>query len=68
MIKKLALLLFINCFLWAAVSNNISTLDKNDKAEVKQIEQKIINDKYEEALRVQEELRRLELERNQGNH
>lgn len=27
-----------------------------------------VDDKYEEALRVQEELRRLELERNQGNH
>ena len=59
MIKKLALLLFINCFLWAAVSNNISTLDKNDKAEVKQIEQKIINDKYEEAQK------ELEIKKNQ---
>ena len=59
MIKKLALLLFINCFLSAAVSNNISTLDKNDKAEVKQIEQKIINDKYEEAKK------ELEIKKNQ---
>jgi small-conductance mechanosensitive channel len=59
LIKKLALLLFINCFLWAAVSNNISTLDKNDKAEVKQIEQKIINDKYEEAQK------ELEIKKNQ---
>ena len=59
MIKKLALLLFINCFLSAAVSNNISTLDKNDKAEVKQIEQKIINDKYEEAQK------ELEIKKNQ---
>ena len=59
MITKLALLLFINCFLSAAVSNNISTLDKNDKAEVKQIEQKIINDKYEEAQK------ELEIKKNQ---
>jgi len=59
LIKKLALLLFINCFLSAAVSNNISTLDKNDKAEVKQIEQKIINDKYEEAQK------ELEIKKNQ---
>lgn len=59
MIKKLTFLLFISCFLLAAENNDISTLNKSDKAEVKQIEQKIINDKYEEAQK------ELEIKKNQ---
>ncbi|AXX89683.1 hypothetical protein CKA55_09695 [Arcobacter suis] len=59
MIKKLAILLFISCFLWAAENDDITTLDKKDKAEVKKIEQKIINEKYEEAQK------ELEIKKNQ---
>ena len=62
MIKKLALLLFISCFLWAAENNDTTTVNKNDKAEVKQIEQKIINDKYEEAQKELEVKKNQELE------
>jgi small-conductance mechanosensitive channel len=62
LIKKLALLLFISCFLWAAENNDTTTVNKNDKAEVKQIEQKIINDKYEEAQKELEVKKNQELE------
>ena len=42
MIKKIALLLFVSCFLFSAEnSNNPDSVDKKDKAEVKKIEQKI---------------------------
>jgi small-conductance mechanosensitive channel len=52
LIKKLAILLFISCFLWAeneVALNDNDTVDKKDKAEVKKIERNIINEKYEEA-------------------
>ena len=66
MIKKLAILLFISCFLWAeneVVSNdNDTTIDKKDKAEVKKIERKIINEKYEEAQKELENKKNQELQ------
>ena len=66
MIKKLAILLFISCFLWAeneVVSNdNDTSIDKKDKAEVKKIERKIINEKYEEAQKELENKKNQELQ------
>ena len=62
MIKKLAILLFISCFLWAAENDDITTLDKKDKAEVKKIERSIITEKYEEAQKELEEKKNKELE------
>ena len=65
MIKKLAILLFISCFLWAEneVSlNDNDTVDKKDKAEVKKIERNIINEKYEEAQKELEIKKKQELE------
>ena len=59
MIKKLAILLFISCFLWGQTEVNQDVVDKKDKAEVNKIEQKIINEKYEEAQK------ELELKKNQ---
>ena len=59
MIKKLAILLFISCFLWGETVVNQEVVDKKDKAEVNKIEQKIINEKYEEAQK------ELELKKNQ---
>lgn len=59
MIKKLAILLFISCFLWGQTEVNQEVVDKKDKAEVNKIEQKIINEKYEEAQK------ELELKKNQ---
>ena len=47
MIKKLLLLLVFSCFLWAENTVNQDVVDKKDKAEVKKIEQKIINEKYD---------------------
>jgi small-conductance mechanosensitive channel len=66
LIKKLAILLFISCFLWAeneVVSNdNDTSIDKKDKAEVKKIERKIINEKYEEAQKELENKKNQELQ------
>ena len=66
MIKKLAILLFISRFLWAeneVVSNdNDTSIDKKDKAEVKKIERKIINEKYEEAQKELENKKNQELQ------
>ena len=65
MIKKLAFLLFISCFLWAendVTSNDDGIVDKKDKAEVKKIERKIINEKYEEAQKELEIKKKQELE------
>ena len=66
MIKKLAILLFISCFLWAeneVVSNdNDTSIDKKDKADVKKIERKIINEKYEEAQKELENKKNQELQ------
>jgi small-conductance mechanosensitive channel len=62
LIKKLAILLFISCFLWAAENDDITTLDKKDKAEVKKIERSIITEKYEEAQKELEEKKNKELE------
>ncbi len=65
MIKKLAILLFISCFLWAeneVALNDNDTVDKKDKAEVKKIERNIINEKYEEAQKELEIKKKQELE------
>ena len=63
MIKKIALLLFVSCFLFSAEnSTNQDVADKKDKAEVKKIEQKIINEKYEEAQKELESKKNKELE------
>ncbi|MDD2894423.1 MAG: mechanosensitive ion channel [Aliarcobacter sp.] len=61
MIKKLAFILCISCFLWA--ENTVeSTVDKKDKAEVKKIEQNIITEKYEEAQKELELKKKQELQ------
>jgi len=65
LIKKLAILLFISCFLWAeneVALNDNDTVDKKDKAEVKKIERNIINEKYEEAQKELEIKKKQELE------
>ena len=60
MIKKLAFILCISCFLWAEnAPDTTTTIDKKDKAEVKKIEQNIITEKYEEAQK------ELEIKKNQ---
>lgn len=62
MIKKLAFILCISCFLWAENAAEpivVATVDKKDKAEVKKIEQNIITEKYEEAQK------ELEIKKNQ---
>jgi protein-arginine kinase activator protein McsA len=56
-IKKIALLLFVSCFLFSAENlTNEDVADKKDKAEVKKIEQKIINEKYEEAAKLRDKI------------
>lgn len=65
MIKKLAFILCISCFLWAENGVELTasaTVDKKDKAEVKQIEQKIITEKYEEAQKELELKKKQELQ------
>lgn len=63
MIKKLAILLFISCFLWAENELALNdTVDKKDKAEVKKIERSIITEKYEEAQKELEEKKNQELQ------
>ena len=64
MIKKILVLVLFTCFVFAEEEAPLSStptvvVDKKDKAEVKQIEQKIIKDKYDEAQK------ELELKRNQ---
>jgi small-conductance mechanosensitive channel len=52
LIKKIVVLILFTCFAFAqnAVSANVvDVVDKKDKAEVKQIEQNIIKEKYDEA-------------------
>ena len=54
MIKKILILVLFTCFVFAEEEAPLSTtssvvVDKKDKAEVKQIEQKIIKEKYEES-------------------
>ena len=63
MIKKLAFILCISCFLWAeSASDATATVDKKDKAEVKKIEQNIITEKYEEAQKELELKKKQELQ------
>ena len=64
MIKKLAFILCISCFLWAenAPDTTVATVDKKDKAEVKKIEQNIITEKYEEAQKELELKKKQELQ------
>ncbi len=59
MIKKILILVLFTCFVFAEEDVPSLVVDKKDKAEVKQIEQKIIKDKYDEAQK------ELELKRNQ---
>ncbi len=59
MIKKILVLVLFTCFVFAEEEVSSLVVDKKDKAEVKQIEQKIIKDKYDEAQK------ELELKRNQ---
>ena len=59
MIKKILVLVLFTCFVFAEEDVSSLVVDKKDKAEVKQIEQKIIKDKYDEAQK------ELELKRNQ---
>lgn len=64
MIKKLAFILCISCFLWAenAPDTTSDTVDKKDKAEVKKIERSIITEKYEEAQKELEQKKNQELQ------
>ncbi|QKF66956.1 mechanosensitive ion channel family protein [Arcobacter venerupis] len=67
MIKKLAFILCLTCFLWAENTvkpndNSVPTVDKKDKAEVKQIEQNLITEKYEEAQKELELKKKQELD------
>jgi small-conductance mechanosensitive channel len=59
LIKKILILVLFTCFIFAEEDVSPIVVDKKDKAEVKQIEQKIIKDKYDEAQK------ELELKRNQ---
>jgi small-conductance mechanosensitive channel len=59
LIKKILILVLFTCFVFAEEDVPSLVVDKKDKAEVKQIEQKIIKDKYDEAQK------ELELKRNQ---
>ena len=62
MIKKIATLLLFTCFAFALndiPAASVDVVDKKDKAEVKQIEQNIIKEKYDEAQK------ELELKRTQ---
>ena len=63
MIKKIIILLLFSCF--AIAESDISSVDvvaKKDKAEVKQIEQNIIKEKYDEAQKELEQKRIQELQ------
>ncbi|WP_368030159.1 mechanosensitive ion channel domain-containing protein [Arcobacter sp. s6] len=62
MIKKILILVLFSCFVFAEEEVASIVLDKKDKAEVKQIEQKIITDKYDEAQKELELKRKQELQ------
>lgn len=67
MIKKIGALLLFACFAFAEtnpslVDSTVDTVDKKDKAEVKQIEQNIIKEKYDEAQKELEQKRIQELQ------
>ena len=67
MIKKILVLVLFTCFVFAEEEAPLSTtssvvVDKKDKAEVKQIEQKIIKEKYDEAQKELELKRKQELQ------
>ena len=66
MIKNIIILILLSCFAFAQedVVSVVTgdTVDKKDKAEVKQIEQNIIKEKYDEAQKELEEKRTQELE------
>ncbi|RWS50136.1 hypothetical protein CKA56_06345 [Arcobacter venerupis] len=60
-------MLCLTCFLWAENTvkpndNSVPTVDKKDKAEVKQIEQNLITEKYEEAQKELELKKKQELD------
>ena len=66
MIKNIIILLLLFCFAFAekevVAIVPVETVDKKDKAEVKQIEQKIIKEKYDEAQKELEQKRIQELQ------
>ena len=63
MIKKIGALLLFACFAFAENDTSfIDVVDKKDKAEVKQIEQNIIKEKYDEAQKELEQKRIQELQ------
>ena len=66
MIKKILVLVLFTCFVFAeeeAPLNTVSTVvDKKDKAVVKQIEQKLITDRYDEAQKELESKKNQELQ------
>ena len=63
MIKKIIILLLFSCFAIAESDiSSVKVVDKNDKAEVKQIEQNIIKEKYDEAQKELEQKRIQELQ------
>jgi small-conductance mechanosensitive channel len=66
-IKRIGALLLFACFAFAEtnpslVDSTVDTVDKKDKAEVKQIEQNIIKEKYDEAQKELEQKRIQELQ------
>ncbi len=63
MIKKIIILLLFSCFAIAESDiSSVNDVDKKDKAEVKQIEQNIIKEKYDEAQKELEQKRIQELQ------
>ena len=62
MIKKILILVLFSCFVFAEEEPSSLIVDKKDKAEVKQIEQKIITEKYDEAQKELELKRKQELQ------
>ena len=62
MIKKILVLVLFTCFVFAEEEVSSLVVDKKDKAEVKQIEQKIIKEKYDEAQKELELKRKQELQ------
>jgi len=54
LIKKLGILLLFICFAFAVEDTN-NTVGKKDKAEVKKIEQNIMQEKQQEAQKLEEE-------------
>ena len=61
MIKKLGILLLFICFAFAVEDTN-NTVGKKDKAEVKKIEQNIMQEKQQEAQKLEEEKKLQEIE------